>query len=301
MWIADTHADTLWAMGVRHQGAEELMVTPDSLRRGGVSLQTLALWTGPKGNAGDVAGIVAAELAALEELRGQGLRQVDDPAEAPEGEISCMLSVEGGEVFEGGIHTVAEYRSRGVRMAAIVWNNENALAHPAANGSSERLTDYGLRAVREMQRLGIAVDVSHLNEAGFYDLFARGDRPPMASHSCCRAMCGHVRNLTDDQLRLMIREGGYVGINFYPYFLAEDGRADAELVAEHIDHVCQMGGAAQVGLGSDFDGIEVQPSDLRGSADLPNLIQALRRRGYDENTIAGIAGGNLLAYFRRIS
>ena len=301
MYIADTHSDTLYAMGVQHAPADRLMITPERLRQGGVTLQVFALWTGGKGNKGDVAGIVQAELSQVPGLIAAGLRQVTDPADAKVGEQCFMLSVEGGEVFEPGLHTVQLYRDKGVRMAALLWNNENALGYPAKSGDKRGLTDYGLQAAREMQRVGVAVDVSHLNEAGFYDLFAKTDRPPMASHSCCRALCDHFRNLTDEQLRLMIREGGFVGVNFYPHFLSEDGRADAALVARHIDHICQLGGAEIVGFGSDFDGIETTPDNVRHPGDIPNLLDELRRLGYDDAAIAGIAGENLKRYFARIA
>ena len=301
MYIADTHSDTLYAMGVQHAPADRLMITPERLRQGGVTLQVFALWTGGKGNKGDVAGIVQAELSQVPGLIAAGLRQVTDPADAKVGEQCFMLSVEGGEVFEPGLHTVQLYRDKGVRMAALLWNNENALGYPAKSGDRRGLTDYGLQVAREMQRVGMAVDVSHLNEAGFYDLFAKTDRPPMASHSCCRALCDHFRNLTDEQLRLMIREGGFVGVNFYPHFLSEDGRADAALVARHIDHICQLGGAEIVGFGSDFDGIETTPDNVRHPGDIPNLLDELRRLGYDDAAIAGIAGENLKRYFARIA
>lgn len=298
MFIADTHADTLFAMGVAH--AAKLAITPERLCRGGVTLQTLALWTGPEGNKGDVEAIVQAELAQLSALEAAGLRQVDDPAQAREGESCFMLSVEGGEVFEAGLHTVEAWRNRGVRMAALTWNNDNLLGHPAKSGSDEGLTVYGIQVAREMQRVGIAVDVSHLNEASFWDLFARGSRPPMASHSCVRSLCDHFRNLNDDQIEAMVQYGGYIGVNFYPAFLSEDGRATARTVAEHIDYICQMGGAEIVGLGSDFDGIECAPRGLEHPGDLPNLFNELRRMGYSEEALAGIAGGNLRAYFQRI-
>ena len=301
MYIADTHSDTLYAMGVQHAPADRLMITPERLCQGGVTLQVFALWTGGKGNKGDVAGIVQAELSQVPGLIAAGLRQVTDPADARDGEQCFMLSVEGGEVFEPGIHTVQLYRDKGVRMAALLWNNENALGYPAKSGDRRGLTDYGLQVAREMQRVGMAVDVSHLNEAGFYDLFAKTDRPPMASHSCCRALCDHFRNLTDDQLRLMIREGGFVGVNFYPHFLSGDGKADAALVARHIDHICQLGGAEIVGFGSDFDGIETTPDNVCHPGDIPNLLDELRRLGYDDATIAGIAGENLKRYFARIA
>ncbi len=300
MFIADTHSDTLYGMGVHHTPLADMTITPERLRQGGITVQTFALWTGPKGNKGDVDAIVQAEMSQLQTLTAAGLRQVDDPSDAKEGESCFMLSIEGCEVFEQDVSQVALWREKGVRIAALTWNNENRLGHPAKTGSREGLTAYGVTIAREMQRLHMAVDTSHLNEAGFYDLFAKTDRPPMASHSCCRALCDHFRNLTDDQLRMLIREGGYVGVNFYPAFLAENGRADCETVVKHIDHICQLGGDGIVGFGSDFDGIECAPEGLAHPGEIPNLLQSLRRRGYPEKTIAGIAGGNLLDYFARI-
>lgn len=299
MFIADTHSDTLFAMAFAPDSP--LMITPDRLRQGGVTLQVCALWTGRDGNRGDVDAITAAELNAMPRLTQGGIRQVFDPRDAKPGENCFMLSIEGGEVFEKGIHTVQAWRDKGVRMAALLWNNENALGYPAKSGDHRGLTAYGVQVVKEMQRVGMAVDVSHLNDAGFFDIFSKTNLPPMASHSCCRALCDHFRNLTDEQLRLMIHEGGFVGVNFYPHFLSKDGKADAALIARHIDHICQLGGAENVGFGSDFDGIEVTPDNVRNPADIPNLLDELRRLGYDDAAIAGIAGENLLKYFQRIA
>ena len=304
MFIADTHSDTLFNIGVMHQAMDSLMINPEKLRRGGVSLQTFAMWSGRYGNKGDYEAIAAAELAAAPLMEAAGIRKVDNPADAAsakEGEACFMLSLEGCEVFEKGLQAVAQYREYGVRMGALVWNNPNALGFPAKGGSKEGLTAYGIQVVKEMQRLGMAVDTSHLNEAGFYDIFAKTDKAPLASHSCCTSLCNHFRNLTDAQLKLMIREGGYVGINFYPYFLREDGKATLQHVVEHIDHVCQLGGDGIVGFGSDFDGIECCPEGLAGADDMPKLIAALQARGYSQTAIEGIAGKNLLAYYERIA
>ena len=295
MWICDTHSDTLFAMGVEKNASP--VITPARLRQGGVTLQTFALWSGRQGNKGDVKGIMDAEMSMVPTMLAAGMKQVDDPTEAKEGESSFMLSIEGAEIFEDGLHTIAAWREKGVRMVALLWNNENKLGQSAKSGSAQGLTDYGVQVVKEMQRLHMAVDTSHLNEAGFYDIFAKTNLPPMASHSCCKALCDHCRNLSDEQLRLLIREGGYVGINFYPYFLNVDGKATLETVVEHIDYICQMGGEKIVGFGSDFDGIDCCPIGLENPADIPALLNALRKRGYSEATIEDIAGKNLLRYF----
>ena len=299
MYIADTHSDTLYNLA-RGQKITEVDITPDRLREGGVTLQTFAMWSGPKGPQGDYAALAEAEYAARQQFIDVGINQVDDPSEAASGKPHFMLSLEGCEVFQDGLDKVAFWRERGVRMGAPVWNNENALATPAKKNADDGLTDYGVQVIREMQKQGMAVDVSHLNERGFYDLFAKGLRPPMASHSCCRALCDHFRNLTDDQIRMMIQYGGFIGVNFYPAFLSEDKQANVETLAQHIDHICQLGGAEIVGFGSDFDGIELYPDGLRHPGQMGNLIEALRDFGYSEDAIEKIAGQNLLDYFARI-
>ena len=301
MFIADTHSDTLFSLGVMKRPLAECCITPERLHKGGVTLQTFALWSGPKGPAGDYRAVAEAEYAAVSQLTAAGLRQVDAPAQAREGENTFMLSLEGCEVFQDGLSAVADWRARGIRMGALVWNHQNAIGTPAKKNADDPLTDYGVRVVHEMQRLGMAVDVSHLNEGGFWDLFRRGHRPPMASHSCCRALCDHFRNLTDEQIRMMIQYGGYIGVNCYPAFLSEGGTADSVTIAQHIDHICQLGGAEIVGFGSDFDGIECFPEDVRHPGEMGNLLEALRDYGYDDEALSGICGGNLLEYYARIS
>ena len=299
MYIADTHSDTLYNLA-RGQKLTEVDITPDRLREGGVTLQPFAMWSGPNGPQGDYAALAEAEYAARQQFIDVGIPQVDDPSEAASGKPHFMLRLEGCEVFQDGLDKVAFWRERGVRMGAPVWNNENALATPAKKNADDGLTDYGVQVIREMQKQGMAVDVSHLNERGFYDLFAKGLRPPMASHSCCRALCDHFRNLTDDQIRMMIQYGGFIGVNFYPAFLSADKEADTVTLAQHIDHICQLGGADIVGFGSDFDGIERYPEDLRHPGQMGNLLRALRDYGYNEEAIEKIAGRNLVEYYARI-
>ena len=170
----------------------------------------------------------------------------------------------------------------------------------SAREKSEGLTAQGRRIVREMQRQHMAVDTAHLNEAGFWDLFRLGAAAPMASHSCCRALCDHPRNLTDEQIREMIRGGGYIGMNFYPSFLSETGKADLSTVVRHIRHICDLGGEHILGFGSDFDGIETTPEGLTGAQDFPALLDALSQAGFSESTIRGFAGENLRSYYSRI-
>ncbi len=299
MILCDTHADTLYRIAC--DKPENLDVTMKRLEEGGVSLQVLAMFVGEDDNPSHIEKRFEAMLAAYETLKAQGWKQAFDPSEAEEGVVKTMLSIEGCEVFAPGLHTISHYREKGVRMAAVTWNYENALGIPACVNEDQGLKPYGLEAVKEMQRLKIAVDLSHLNIAGFYDILNKTFAPPLASHSCCRKLRDHPRNLTDQQLKDLFKAGGYIGLNFYPAFLVEECQpCTLNTLVDHIDHMHQLGGEGMVGFGSDFDGISSKPEGLDNPADFPKLIDALRARGYSQKHLEGIAGLSLLEYYERI-
>ena len=299
MIICDTHCDTLYMRA--HWQEQSPCVTMENMVKGGVSLQTCTLWAGTKGMSDHPHDKALAQLAAFERLqKEEGWTRVDSPLEAVDGETKILLSIEGGEIFEGSVERVREFYGRGVRMAALTWNNENEIASPAKGGSKEHIKSAGWDILREMAALRIAADTSHLNEQGFWDLIDRHSQPPMASHSCAKALCDHFRNLTDAQIRAMAERGGWIGVNFYPCFLTGSEHASVRDIADHIDHMCQLGAAKHVGFGSDFDGIECTPADCQSPADVPRILGELRRRGYDEDAIADIAGRNFLRYYERL-
>ena len=297
MILCDTHADTLHALANRPAAARD--VTAEGLRQGGVSLQTLALFIGGSAKIADIRVNFERMQACWARLLQAGWCQAMDPREARAGETKCMLSVEGCDLLIDGLEQLSVWRQAGVRMAALTWNYENCVAVPASVDKNAPLKPLGREAVKEMQRLGIAPDTSHLNERGFFDLLEMGARP-VASHSCCAALCGHRRNLTDDQLRALFQAGGYVGVNFYPHFLRDDGKAALSDVCDHVMLMLEMGGEGMIGFGSDFDGIECKPAGLSGPQDFPRLLDALRARGLSEECLRGVAGENLLRYFDRI-
>ena len=297
MILFDTHADTLYKRACHPE--EALDVTADRLSQGGVTVQTMALFVGGSPDLNDIAAVMDRMWALGEKLPQEGIKQVHDYRDAKEGERAFIYSIEGCDLLENGLEQLEAWRKKGVRMAALTWNYENCVGTPAKKDSSSPLKPFGREAVKEMARLGIAPDTSHLNERGFYDLLEMGI-VPLASHSCCRALCGHSRNLTDDQLKALFQAGGYVGINFYPSFLSENGKADLDTVCDHALHMMALGGENHIGFGSDFDGIERKPEGLSGPQDFPALLNALRRRGVTESQIEAMAGKNLMAYYDRI-
>ena len=155
--------------------------------------------------------------------------------------------------------------------------------------------------VGEMDRLGMVVDVSHLSEAGFWDVVEVSKRPIIASHSNSKSLCSHPRNLTDDQAKAIAKKGGVIGVNFAGYFLGE-GRRSLTGVIDHIDHLCTVVSPEHVGLGSDFDGLpfEQLPDELKDVSGLPKIAEGLAARGYSEQVIKGIMGENLLRTIRSV-
>ena len=201
MMICDTHCDTLYMRALQPQKTP--CVTMEAMKKGGMSLQTCTLYAGNAGMAGHPYDKAMAEYRAFEHLRDtEGWTRVDSPLEAEDGKVKILLSVEGGEIFEGKVERVHEFYGYGVRMAALTWNNENEIGHSAKSGSKEGIKPVGWEILRAMAELKMAADTSHLNEAGFWDLIDRHSQPPMASHSCATALCSHFRNLTDEQISI---------------------------------------------------------------------------------------------------
>ena len=202
-----------------------------------------------------------------------------------------MLSLEGADALESDLSRMEVLFRRGVRLLGLTWNYDNALCGSNA-GEQFGLTALGRDGVRQWEELGGLADVSHVSDQAFWDILETARRPVIASHSCCRALCGHRRNLTDEQLRALADKGGVMGINFYPPFLSESGRAAISDVADHIVHALAAGGEDAVGLGSDFDGISTSPEGLGGVQDLHRLIPALEQRGLSPRVIEKVMGGN---------
>ena len=231
-----------------------------------------------------------------------------------EGKIGAMLTVEEGGACLGSIGVLNTLYRLGVRIMTLTWNFENELAYPNRMPGrvpgivkSEAETEHGLKEkgfafVEEMERLGMIVDVSHLSDAGFWDVARHAARPFIASHSNARAVCGHVRNLTDDMLRAVAEKGGITGINYCAAFL--DGREDEEncfgtvaQMADHIEHIRQVGGLDMIALGSDFDG-SGDNLELKDCSMVPLLADELHRRHYSDDAIEQIFSGNALRLFR---
>ena len=292
MFTADAHCDALFQIAINGCAPEACTVTPESLRAGDVGVQTFALFScmdRPDPHADGLAMLAAYRALPVPRLDG---RLPDEPPKGP----SAILSMEGGEILGGRIEALDEFP--GLRLLALIWNCENQIATPAVLSAEGGLKPFGLALLRELDRRGIATDVSHLNEAGFWDVIERAEIPPLASHSDCRWLCDVPRNLTKRQACALIERGGFIGVNFFSTFLAQGRPATIEDAANHIDALCELGGERCVGFGSDFDGIRAWPDELASPADFPKLIDLLARRGYTQEQLRNIAGLNYWRYLK---
>ncbi len=222
-----------------------------------------------------------------------------------EGKVAIFTALEGGHAIEGSLDRLREFHARGVRYLTLTWNNGTDWAGSSigvGDTNTGGLTAFGREVIREMNRLRMLVDLSHVSEATFHDALAESMAPVVVSHSCARALHDHVRNVRDDQVRAVADGGGVVNVNFYARFLdptfEESGRSGRPtpfgMLVDHVDHMVQVGGVDHVGLGSDFDGVSALPQGMEDVTCLPRLTQALLDRGYTDVDVRKILGGNML-------
>jgi membrane dipeptidase len=263
-----------------------------------------------------------------------------------EGKVAVLIGVEGGHAIEASLDKLRDLYARGARYMTLTWNNGNQWAGANAginHTSTGGLTPFGVQVIHEMNRLGMFVDISHVSDSTFWDAIKASRMPVIASHSSARALSPHRRNMTDDMLRAVAKNGGVVNVNFYPSFidpayaqavaraeaavaawrdsaLAEPGTDSAAIRAEaaartaaadasvprpalsvlldHFDHIAKVAGVDHVGIGSDFDGIEVTPQQMEDVTMLPRIAQGLLDRGYSDRDVQKILGGNMLRVMR---
>jgi membrane dipeptidase len=225
-----------------------------------------------------------------------------------DGVLAAVAHFEGAEPIDPRLDTLPVYYEAGLRSVGLVWSRPNAFGHgvpfgfPQSPDTGPGLTEAGKALVRACNELGMLVDVSHLNEKGFWDVARISEAPLVATHSAAHALCPSSRNLTDAQLDAIAESGGVVGINFHVGFLRADGQDEAETpildIVRHVDYVANRIGIEHVALGSDFDGATM-PNELGDVSGLPKLIAALQAQGFGEEELAKITHENWMRIFRK--
>jgi len=333
--VMDAHCDTTqrlmgtdWDFSARHDGGH---VDIPRLREGGVGGVFLAVYAARPVE--DGAGIAAAR-AQIERIH-QTVRRcdtsltlartADDVRRAKSGEkVAVLIGIEGGHLIEESLDVLREFQERGAVYLTLThafhtsWADSSGVHEdlPPLHGG---LTDFGHEVLRELNRLGMMADISHVSDDTFWDVLEASTAPIIASHSSCRAVSPHRRNLSDEMIQAIARKGGVVQINFAaafvdPTFPPIDPKviqywstrggfekspyaahvAPFDTLVAHFDHALRLVGPGHVGIGSDFDGVQALPEGMEDCSKLPYLTAGLLRQGYSEEDLKKILGGNVL-------
>lgn len=350
MFVLDSHCDTpsqiyrLRDIGVRNAHGQ---VDFPKMKDGGVDGAFFALYVpsafGPEKATSYAMELLAGVCDTLARNRDKAVL-VTNASEAYEakskGLLSVFLGLENGSAIQKSIPLLRLFYRLGIRYMTLTHSGHNEICDSCAPAAARwgGLSPFGREVVAEMNRLGMLIDVSHISDESFYDVLECSEKPVVATHSCCRALAHHRRNMTDEMIRALAAKGGIIQINFYPVFLDDtfasgleasgiEARGEAveadfindpadpakraawyavedelaaldrpsyKRIADHIDHVVSLAGVEHVGLGSDFDGIAVTPSGMENISCFHKILEELDRRGYSDNDIEKIAGGNFL-------
>lgn len=354
--VVDMHADTTQRLVDENVDLEQRLADGhfDAVRakEGGLDAQFFSIWVEPELFGGGGPGAMKRADVQIQAVHDLATRHpetwelastaADVRRIAAAGKIAALMGMEGGYAIDEKIENVDRYFQMGVRYLSPAWSVSTSWAGSSGDeiGKTRGLNDFGKQVIREMNRLGMMVDVSHLSDKAFWDIVNTSTKPVIATHSGCRAIISVPRNLTDDMIIALAKTGGVVNVIFYPEhiepgYAEKKKKVDAEIasmvqraseaekgdaahkklardrirreeylkrlppvsvsrIVDHIDHIVKLVGIDHVGIGSDFDGVQVVPNDLKSVADLPNLTKELLRRGYSESDIDKILGGNML-------
>jgi len=308
--LMDAHVDTISrAFGLPPENRSlysnpELDVDFKRLLEFGAPLQFFALWTSNQ-FVDDVFNYTNALIDFFEEQVNQYsdvieiARNFDDVVRiSRSGRISAIISIEGGDALLGDINNLYHFYNRGVRSVGLLWNRENELGFSWAQNADQGLTPFGIEVVERMEELGMIVDVSHLNEAGFWDVVNISTRPFIASHSNAYALASHGRNLSDEQIMAIVESGGFIGLNMFPRFVTGEQTATMDDIIAQFRHFIELGAGYNIALGSDFDGIPTLPEGITDVSSLMDLHERLTTE-FGEEVAFRIMEGNFLEFLTR--
>lgn len=355
--VVDTHNDAVTACIEKKVSLDQDLrgINHSDLKRfkeGGLDYQLFSIWCD-----GDKKNPYAWAMREMDTLDAVAARNPDKMVVAKnwaqiqkalkEGKLVAQYGVEGGHMIEDDINKLDTFYKRGVRYMTLTWNNSPSWASSHTDEKNAKytgprgLTSFGKQIIQRMNQLGMIVDISHVGEATFWDAIKTTTKPVIASHSNAYTICPVTRNLKDDQIKAVGKNGGVIHLNFFSAFvdstfqakntafrkkhkaeldallatgiqqeyaqstLAEKykeetdaNKPDIEALMKHLDHIVKLIGVDHVGLGSDFDGIDSAPKQLKTVVDYPEFTKALIKRGYNDTDIAKILGGNFLRVYR---
>lgn len=312
MKIIDMHCDTLSAMLNRKRQGQtygldqhHTQISLDWMHQSDYLLQNFAVFVNlaetntPLQDALEMIDLFYSEMEAHRDIIRPVRCFADIEKNQADGVMSALLTGEEGEITLGKPEFLHILYRLGMRMMTLTWNHENSLGYP--NKQEKGLKEQGICFLKEMEHLGMIIDVSHLSDAGFYDVLRNTSKPFVASHSNARSVGSAVRNLTDDMIRALADRGGIAGVNFCRDFLGkpEFGRDYLHQTVRQMKYMMNVGGEDFVALGSDFDGISPY-EDLRDCRVVPRLADEMKKEGFSHTQIEKIFFQNALRLYREL-
>lgn len=315
MKIADMHCDTIseiWKS--RRRGSPQqlcrnsLHVDIRKMKKSGYLLQNFAMYTDLKKESDPFEYVRELIAVFYDEMQKNKddigvIKSYDEILEnEKQGKMSALMTIEEGGCCRGEIRKLETLYHLGARMMTLTWNYPNELAYPHTTAAEHQgLTKKGFAFIERMEELGIIIDVSHLSDAGFWDIANHTKKPFVASHSNARALCGHSRNLKDDMIKVIADRGGVIGLNYYGCFLNGDSDSYSRVskIAEHARHIISVGGRECLGLGSDFDGISGE-LEMQDCSQIHRLVEELERQHFTGCEIEKILYQNVLRVYREM-
>lgn len=330
MKVVDMHCDTIAEILKDHQAGGQMSILENNLhidlqkmKQGDYLLQNFALYVNlekadnPFIHAMKLADTFFTEMEAYQDIIGIVRSWKDIEKNRKEGKMSAMLTLEEGGMCLGELSLLRDFYRLGARMMTLTWNFQNELGYPNRMELREGmpvflpdtehgLTEKGIAFLQEMERLGMIIDISHLNDAGIWDVFRYTKKPFVASHSNARALASHPRNLTDDMIRALAERGSVAGINFCAAFLRDKDEMGNEPVyslcrdmVAHMKHMKNIGGIGCIGLGTDFDGIG-SIVEMKDASGMKMLADEMEKEGFTTGEIEAVFHDNVLRVYKEI-
>ena len=314
IYLFDGHCDVLYKMWdlknrtLFYQNTDLLHSSFDRLLAGGVRVQTMAVFV-PPGVPKELRSYAALQMIellhheilqhpnvelikSLEDLQSISINPVEQ-------KLYILLSIEGADPLQGDLTYLRIFYSLGVRSIGLTWNYRNEAADGVREKNPSGLSNFGYELIREMNRLKMSIDISHLAEKGFWDCVENSEQPIMASHCNSRALFDHPRNLSDEQVKAIYQMEGIIGINFVPFFHSNEKEVQMKVILNQIDYMLSLGGEDFLGFGSDFDGIDETIQGLENSAQIAELREECLKR-YPEKIVKKLFFENWRNYYQRL-
>lgn len=310
--VVDTHVDTPILMadrGLNIGKASRAEIDIPKMQQGGLDVVFFSIFANPriygkrvKQRAEQLIQVVKHQVSANPQAIEMAYSTHDILRITSQKKIAALLGIEGGYPLENNLTNLDHFYRLGVRYLGLTWSDHTDWADSSSKPPRHQgLTDFGREVVKRMNLLGMVIDVSHASDQVFYHTLAISQAPIIASHSSVRSLLNHDRNLDDAMLKALAQNQGVIGINFYPPFLSRARRAGVKAIADHIEHAMKIAGDDYVGLGSDYDGMDVPgPRGLEHSGKLLALTAELKRRQFSDEQIAKVLGANFMRVFQAV-